>query len=643
MDEHVTAAGEAARLTTLLSEARVPDARWRQRAIEGVQFYYDRQWREDDRKKLEARKQPVITINRIKPTLRLIHGLVVSQPVDLLAKPVGKNDDGVAEVATASLKYVNNVNDYRTLRERVYLDALLYGVGWGMPGLRIKNRDRRAEPVQYRRIDPREVRLDPQSQEPDIGDARYVVWSRKVNLTDLQRSYPKYAQKLADATGRRDGNLDGGKGETWDGVPGITPAVSDWKGITEGGEDWNQAGKDGAKGPRQVLVHEVWERYPEEVWLYERSDGVPEEFAGPDDPEGQLIIYDPEVTAYYQDVVMRVKYSILAGDCVLHQAESPYKHGRLPFVPCWCDRDEMGDPVSMVESLKDPQREVNHRRSKALHDLNARPLRVSKQTLQATGLEVDEAGKHAQDPNAVWIGEPGSIDYLNRDDRTGAQLDLYHDAKDEIQSTSGANDSMMGYQNSGSVSGKAQEIQISQGQTMMRPAEAHLRAFDRQMAEIGLQLIQQAHTEEWTIRIRDEVGKDKFLTVNERSVDEETGQPRIMNTLEGMRFEIEIDAMPWTPTLRHRNAEMVKDLANSEPDPMMRAALVKLALKISDMPNKGEILDLFGQAADQAQAQAQQMQAQEAAMSMGPPAGPPPGAMPPEMGALMPPPPEAVA
>lgn len=630
MDEHVTHGGpDIARLHQMLAEAKVPDKRWRSRAQEGVAFFYDRQWRDDDKRKLEARKQPVVTINRIKPTIRLIHGLVVSQPVDILAKPVGRNDDGIAEVATASLKYVNNLNDYKSLRELVYLDALLYGVGWGMAGLRIKNRDRRAEPVQNRRIDPREIRLDPQSQERDIQDARYIVWSRKVNLTDLVRAYPKYAEKLAGLVGRSDSNLGSTQADTWDGVPNTTPPVSEWKGITEGGGNWNQAGADGASGPKQVVVHELWERYSETVWLYERADGVPEEFAGPEDPEGQQVIYDPEVTAYYEDVVMRVRYSIFAGDCLLHEAPSPYKHDRLPFVPCWCDRDEMGDPVSMVESLKDPQREVNHRRSKALYDLNARPIRVTRETLNATGLDVDEVKAHAQDPNAIWIGEPGTIDYLNRDDRTGAQLDLYQDAKGEIQSVSGANDELMGYQSS-TVSGKAKEIQISQGQTMMRPTEANLRAFDRMMAELNFQLIQQAHTEEWTVRVRDEMGRDKFLTVNERSIDPETGMERRLNSLEGARMEIELDVMPWTPTLRARNAEMIKDLAASEADPLLRTALVKLALQVSDMPNKGEVLDVFNQAAEQVQ--------QMATAAMAPPPMPPDGGMPPEMM-----PPEAVA
>ena len=60
--------------------------------------------------------------------------------------------------------------------------------------------------------------------------------------------------------------------------PTITPAVSDWKGVTAGG-GWNQAGTEADGGPKQVDVHEIWERYPEEVWLYERADGTPQEFA----------------------------------------------------------------------------------------------------------------------------------------------------------------------------------------------------------------------------------------------------------------------------------------------------------------------------------------------------------------------------
>lgn len=579
------------RLYKTLKTGRVADKRWRPRAKLGVEFYFGRQWQAADKKRLEERGQPVVTINRIKPTIRLIHGLVVSQPVDILAKPVGTQDDDVADVATAVLKYVSRVNDYKTLREMVYFDGLTYGVGWAMAGYYIANRDRRSEAVQNRRIDPREITRDPQSTALDAQDARWIDWKRKVDLEDLQGEYPEQADALANLAGC------GGKYEkaldTWDGVPNYTPPVDLWASINEDFDNWNQADSEDAEGSKKLSVHELWERYPVKAWLIERGDGTVEEFDGPETPEGiQQLMTDPGIVRYYEDTIYKVRYFIFTGPLLLKEADSPYDHDRLPFVPCFCELDENGDPVSMVDSLIDPQREINHRRSKALHEMTKLNIRVTPEALNRMGMTVEELAEESKKTISVYLANAGDIEIMPSGMAVGEHFNLMQDAKQEIQSVSGANDDLMGYDSS-SKSGKSKEVSMSQGQMLMRPTESNLRLFDKQMATLNLMLIQQAHTEEWTFRIRDEVGRDKFFTLNKREQDETTGQYRVLNTIEGMRFDLELDAMPWTPTLRERAAGMINDMANNEPDPMIRNALRQAALNSSDIPDKAKILDIF--------------------------------------------------
>ena len=601
--EHAKPAGSAAtikRLYNMLKPGKAADKRWRKRAKKGVEFYFGRQWDATDKRKLEERGQPVVTINRIKPTIRLIHGLVVSQPVDILAKPVGRNDDDVADVATASLKNINNVNDYKTLREMVYFDGLTYGVGWALAGFYVKNRDRRAEPVQNRRIDPREITLDPQSQELDASDARWIDWKRRVDLADMQAEYPKHAAALAKLAGCN--SEQDFASETWDGVPNWTPPVSLWQDINEDFDNWNQADSEDAGEGKKLTVHELWERYPVKAWLLERNDGTVEEFDGPETPEGiQRLMTDPAIVSYYEDTIYKVRYYVFCGPLLLKEAESPYDHDRLPFVPCYCERDENGDPVSIVDSLIDPQREINHRRSKALHEMTKLDIRVSPMALGQMGLTVEELAAKSKETISVYVADPGAIEKMPSGQAVSDHFAFMQDAKQEIQSVSGANDDLMGYDSS-SKSGKAKEIQLSQGQMLMRPTESNLRLFDKQMATLNLMLIQQAHTEEWTFRIRDEVGRDKFFTLNKREPDPVTGQYRVLNTIEGMRFDLELEQMPWTPTLRERAADMINQMANNEPDPMLRNALRVAALNASDIPDKAKVLDIFTGALNQMQA-----------------------------------------
>ena len=281
-----------------LKRCRVADGRFRKRSLESIGFYFGHaQWRPEDKKAVEERGQPAIVINRVKPTIKLSAGLVVSQPLDWLAKPVGKNDDSIADTATASLKHVARLNHTVNLTGQVYWWALTYGVGWAYAGFHVRDQDPRSEAVQHRFLDPREVRVDPNSREYDLSDAEYVIWSRKVDVEVAQKLFPKHKDAFTALAAQRDPNLGEEPGiETWAGVAGQSVPHSSWA----DNEDWNQFDKDEASGGRfpQVVLHEMWERIPTSVWLMEHRDGWVHEF-DPADPAALDMLADRGVLRYY--------------------------------------------------------------------------------------------------------------------------------------------------------------------------------------------------------------------------------------------------------------------------------------------------------------------------------------------------------
>jgi hypothetical protein len=597
------------RLQKLLRQAKHADDRWRKRAEEGMAYYDGDQWREGDKRVLEGRRQAPVTINRIAPTIDLVVGLQVTQPIDWVAKPVGMQDDGVAEAATAALKTISIQNDVFDKVIEAYKFSLTYGVGWLAAGFFIRDPDPRSEPVQVIGVDPREIRYDPQAKQKDLSDARFMVWSRKVDIEDAMRAYPKLKRKVKSGYGEgveyvayEDSSyMDEGSYKIYEGPIDIVPPPSLWDSL-----DYNEAYKeDYDRESEMIYVHEFWEKSTKESVIVEHKNGWVQ-ILDLDKQDELQTLFDPSIKRFYVAPVPFMRYYVFTGDVMLVNEDSPYTHNKFPFVPVWHKRDRHGDPLSMVEMLKDPQREINHRRSRLLWELISNSVRISQKAFAQTNLSMEEVQIKAARPDAVWIGDSGDIEMLPRPGQASGQFQLMNEAKQEIQSVSGINDDLMGFDSS-SRSGKAKQITMIQGATIQRPKEKNLHIAHKLLGEIVLQLIQQAHTDEWLVRITDDIEGEKFININAAQMDE-MGNKRVLNDITQARFDLIVEEAPWTPTQRDRAFEMLTRMAEAEPDPIMRQTMHQAALMVGDIPNKTRIMGLVQQAGQAMVQQAQQAQ-----------------------------------
>ena len=587
------------RLQKMLKQAKNADSRWRKRSKENWEFYDNEQWTAADKEALRQRRQAPIVINRIAPTVDLVVGLQVTQPMDWVAKPVGLNDDGVADAMSAALKFVARQNNAFNTMIDAYRDSLIYGIGWVNTGFHIRNSDPRTEPVQMMRIDPREVRLDPQSKLADISDARFVIWSRRIEFGDALRAFPKLKSKYSQRglEYEREADLIEGRYQVYDGIINLVPPPSMWDQL----EDWNMFEKDDYDSETQhVTIHELWEKTIRRQYVMEFNNGVVQTF-DPADDEAMATAMSASVRRFYEADVPFIRYHVFSGTTLLMSEESPYKHHRFPFVPVWHKRDRNGDPFSMVETLKDPQREINHRRSRLLWELISSSVRISQKAFAASQLTLEEVQTKAARPDAIWVGDADDIDMMPRPNTASSQFQLMQDAKQEIQSVSGMNDDLMGFDSS-SRSGKAKQISMIQGATIQRPKEANLHMAHKIAGELVMQLIQQAHTDEWLVRVTDDLNTEKVVHLNSVTFDEETGEPRILNDITQARFDLAIEEAPWTPTQRDRAMEMLTTMAESEPDPVLRNALHQAAIMAGDIPFKAKVLSMVQAAKEQSAA-----------------------------------------
>jgi hypothetical protein len=120
------------------------------------------------------------------------------------------------------------------------------------------------------------------------------------------------------------------------------------------------------------------------------------------------------------------------GGFVVEPQPSPYQgddgepENPIKAVSLYIDRDNnrYGDVRAMIG----PQDEINKRRSKALHLISQRQVRVS----PAMGKSAEEIRAEVAKPDGVFVGEDGDVEILETNDMAQANLTMLQEAKNEI-------------------------------------------------------------------------------------------------------------------------------------------------------------------------------------------------------------------
>lgn len=141
------------------------------------------------------------------------------------------------------------------------------------------------------------------------------------------------------------------------------------------------------------------------------------------------------------------------GGFVVEPQDSPYmgedEKPECPIkaVSLYVDRDN--NRYGEVRTMIGPQDEINKRRSKALHLINQRQVRVSPAVADDPNLVRKELAR----PDGVIVGESGDVEILPTNDMASANLQLLQEAKAEIDLL-GPNAALAG-KNEAQMSGRA--------------------------------------------------------------------------------------------------------------------------------------------------------------------------------------------
>lgn len=511
-------------------------------AREARQYYHDKQWTDEESRKLRSRGQQATVRNRIKRKIDFLVGIEQRLRRDPRAYPRTPQHEKDADVATAGLRFVCDQNLWPKVSSDCMHDGLVSGSGVAFIGIAGEDPQVMECPVDRWFYDPR-------SMKPDYSDARYMGLHLWLDVDEAKAKWP-------------------GKGVEIDNFMDSSGSASTTAVIEQDREEqW------GDFENRRIRVVEFWEKRPWNHDLMQTTSITPTRNLP---TEGWYYCY---FTGFVELESGWSPYQGLQGepDCP-YEAWSPYV-------------DEKGDRYGLIRTLKSIQDEVNYSASKMLHRLATRQFFYKEGSVE----DPDDFGKQLARPDGKikinehveWGKDVGPVDDTVelRGEAERHQMSLM-----EIENY-GPNPGLIGQgQGVDGASGRALLAQRDSGMTELSPIfERHrdwkLRCYRKMWARC-----RQAWTAERWIRITDDDDAIQFVGINQYAMDPMTGQIQAQNVIAQIDVDIMLDEGPDTITM---NEELLQTLSQlgSVPPPMW-----KIFIELSNTPQKEKLMQMLDEA-----------------------------------------------
>ena len=183
------------------------------------------------------------------------------------------------------------------------------------------------------------------------------------------------------------------------------------------------------------------------------------------------------------------------------QPECPIK-----AVSLYIDRDN--NRYGEVRTMIGAQDEINKRRSKALHLINSRQVRVG----TTLGQDAERVRRELTRPDGVLVGEAGEVEILQSGDMAAANLQMLQEAKAEIDLL-GPN-AALGGKNETAMSGRALLAQQQGGMTELATYLDRIRGLSLAVyRSVWARVRQYWQAERW-VRVTDNENNLRFIGVN---------------------------------------------------------------------------------------------------------------------------------
>ncbi len=561
-------------------QARVAQAENRTQMAIDEDFYDGIQMDPEDLHILQQRGQPPLVFNVIKNTINWVMGTERKARIDYRVLPRNKAGADSAKSKTKLLKYIQDCCKGEFERSFAFDEMIKAGLGW----LEIAARSNPECPVFIKAERWRNMWFDHLGLSNDGSDWRYVYREKWVDLDIAQGIFPERADELKGLA---------------DGVNSIYPYLPDDVVATDTASEFDLEsdldslfGGTSSGSRERVKLIECWYRMPEKVVLmkmrdketpYGALDGV---IFRKDQPDHQYLVRGGYFEMTDVQYMMTVRCAIWAGSTYLQDMLTPYNHNRFPFVPIFCyrrKRDNM--PYGVIRDARDPQSDLNKRRSRALVLLTGTRVLYEKEPIDDPDKFLDEINR----PDGMAEVAKGGLQKIQV--QRDLNLAQAHSAMAQENKTFIHDIVGVTYENEGKnikdLSGVAIKSLQAEGQTSSGVFfDNYFFAFQN-AGEILVSLEEQFFDEEKEIRITESKKKDEFVKINERT---ETG---INNNILQSKSDFIIGKQDYRESIRVAMFQMLSQLIQSLAQSMPNVALALLDQVIEfmdELPNKDAMI-----------------------------------------------------
>lgn len=529
---------------------------------EDEQFYDNIQWSAKDAAVLRERNQMPLVYNVISSSIDWVTGTEKRARTDFKILPRRKEDAKAAQRKTELMKYLSDVNRTQFDISRCFEDATKVGIGWMEDGIDFNTEN---EPIFSKYESWRNILWDTAATELDLSDARYIFRTKWVDLDIALSMFPKRAAVLRRAA-TTDGHI---AGDDLYGDTAMDDRETDGSGVV-----FDDYGIDDGNRPRVRMI-EAWFRMPSTVKRLSGgmfSGEIYDEFS---EAHNEAIESGEATLSERTSMVMNV--AVLTASGMLWFSQSPYRHNRFPFTPVWAyKKGDDGMPYGMVRRLKDLQRDINKRASKALHILSSNKVIMDEGAVADVNNLMDEVAR----PDALLVVKANKrFDLTSDRDLAPAHLELMSRDISMIQQASGVTDELMG-RKTNAVSGIAIQSRQQQGSLVTAKLFDNLQLFAQVRGEKQLSLIEQFMSEKKQFRITNQRGQPEYIEVND-------GLPE--NDITHSKADFLISEADWQTTLRQSQANQLMDMATKLP-PQVMMVILDLIVENLDVVNADEIV-----------------------------------------------------
>ena len=177
--------------------------RWQVLSQKGYDFYLNEQLTKEETDSLNEAGMPTFTINRITPIIEIMKYFVTANNPRWKAVGATGDDVDVAQVHSDIADYCWYNSNGKSIYSQIILDSLTKGIGYFMIDVD-RDADRGMGEVEFKRIDPYDVYIDPASRDFLFRDANFISVRKNVSKSQLMNLFPEFSRKIKNVSGGSD-------------------------------------------------------------------------------------------------------------------------------------------------------------------------------------------------------------------------------------------------------------------------------------------------------------------------------------------------------------------------------------------------------------------------------------------------------